>query len=112
MQRGPAGDAVALAAGLAYGWYITGTVHDGQAFIVRALASPVTSSPSTGRWRGAWGGWLTQIGSGATTSDAIDHAERRRRDRPRARRCGVSARRRWWPRCCAPTEAARSRRPS
>ncbi len=74
-QRGNAADAVAMAAGLAYGWYITGTVADGRAFIARALAIDGESSPEQRAVAGAWGAWLTQIGSGAASSDAGDRAE-------------------------------------
>ena len=69
-QRGRAADAVAMAAGMAYGWYITGAVADGRAFIGRALAMEGESSAEHRAVAGAWGAWLTQIGSGAATSDA------------------------------------------
>jgi predicted ATPase/DNA-binding SARP family transcriptional activator len=75
LQRGRTADAVAMAGGLAYGWYITGTVQAGQAFIVRALAEPGESSAEHRAVAAAWGAWLTQIGSGAT-ADAVEYAER------------------------------------
>jgi tetratricopeptide (TPR) repeat protein len=61
---------------MAYGWYITGAVADGRGFIVRALAMDGDSSAQDRAVAGAWGAWLIQIGSGAATSDANDHAER------------------------------------
>jgi predicted ATPase/DNA-binding SARP family transcriptional activator len=70
-----AGDGVALVAGLAYGWYITGTVQEGQAFIVRALEQDGSSVAEHRAVAGGWGAWLIQIGSGAT-ADAIEQAER------------------------------------
>jgi predicted ATPase/DNA-binding SARP family transcriptional activator len=70
-----AADAVAMAAGMAYGWYITGAVADGQAFIARALATDGESSAEHRAVAGAWGAWLIQIGSGAATSDANTYAE-------------------------------------
>jgi predicted ATPase/DNA-binding SARP family transcriptional activator len=70
-----AADAVAMAAGMAYGWYITGAVADGQAFIARALAMDGESSAEHRAVAGAWGAWLIQIGSGAATSDANTYAE-------------------------------------
>jgi predicted ATPase/DNA-binding SARP family transcriptional activator len=74
VHRGSAADAVALAGGMAYGWYITGTVQEGQAFIARALAQRGETSAEHRAIAGAWGGWLTQIGSGAT-ADAVDYCE-------------------------------------
>lgn len=74
VQRGSAAAAVALAAGFAYGWYVTGTIQEGRAFIVRALAQSGESSPEQRAIAGAWGGWLTQIGSGAT-GDAVALSE-------------------------------------
>jgi tetratricopeptide (TPR) repeat protein len=74
-NRGRAAEAVAMAAGMAYGWYITGAVADGQAFIVRALAMDGGSMAEHRAVAGAWGAWLIQIGSGAAASDANDHAE-------------------------------------
>jgi predicted ATPase/DNA-binding SARP family transcriptional activator len=74
-HQGRTADAVAMAAGLAYGWYITGAVADGQAFIVAALALDGESSAEDRAVAGAWGAWLIQIGSGAT-GDAVDCAER------------------------------------
>jgi predicted ATPase/DNA-binding SARP family transcriptional activator len=74
-QQGRADDAVAIAAGLAYGWYITGAVADGRALIGRALAIEGESSAEQRAVAGAWGAWLTQIGSGAATSDAGERAE-------------------------------------
>ena len=112
-QRGRAADAVAMAAGLAYGWYITGAVA--------RRARPSSSEPSAMEGEssaeqravaGAWGAWLTQIGSGAATSDAVDCAEQARGDRPWRFGRGGSARRPWWRRCCAPTGVSPSRRPS
>jgi predicted ATPase len=70
IHRGSAADAVALAGGLAYGWYITGLVQEGRAFITRALARSGEASAEQRAIAGAWGGWLTQIGSGAT-GDAV-----------------------------------------
>jgi tetratricopeptide (TPR) repeat protein len=75
LERGRTHQAVALAAGLAYGWYITGAVHEGQAFITRALSPEGEASLEHRAVALAWGGWLTQIGSGAT-SDAIEYTER------------------------------------
>ncbi len=75
LHRGLAGDAVALAAGMAYGWYITGTVHEGQAFIIRALAPEGESSADQRAIALAWGGWMIQIGAGATEL-AVDFTER------------------------------------
>jgi predicted ATPase/DNA-binding SARP family transcriptional activator len=75
LDRGRTTDAVALAAGLAYGWYITGAVHEGQAFISRALAQEGESSAEHRAVALAWGGWLTQIGAGAT-ADAVAYTER------------------------------------
>ena len=75
VQQGRAADAVAMAAGLAYGWYITGTVQEGQAFIVRALTQEGESSAEHRAVAAAWGAWLIQIGSGAT-ADAVEYAER------------------------------------
>jgi tetratricopeptide (TPR) repeat protein len=74
-HRRRTGDAVALAAGLAYGWYMTGAVQDGRAFIVDALALEGESSAEDRAVAGAWVAWLIQIGSGAT-ADALDYAER------------------------------------
>ena len=74
-HRGRAAEAVAMAAGMAYGWYITGAVADGQAFIARALAMDGESSAEHRAVAGAWGAWLIQIGSGAAASDANDYAE-------------------------------------
>jgi predicted ATPase/DNA-binding SARP family transcriptional activator len=74
-HRGQAAAAVAMAAGLAYGWYITGAVADGQTFIVRALAMDGHSSAEHRAVAGAWGAWLIQIGSGAAASKANDYAE-------------------------------------
>jgi tetratricopeptide (TPR) repeat protein len=74
-QCGRSADAVAMAAGMAYGWYITGAVADGQAFITRALAMDGGSSAEHRAVAGAWGAWLTQIGSGAAASDANVYAE-------------------------------------
>ena len=74
-RRGRAAEAVAMAAGLAYGWYITGAVADGQAFIVRALAMEGESAAEHRAVAGAWGAWLIQIGSGAAASDAGAYAE-------------------------------------
>ncbi len=73
-QRDRVSDAVALAAGLAYGWYITGTVQEGAAFIGQALALEGEASPEQRAVAGAWGAWLIQIGSGATV-DAVECAE-------------------------------------
>jgi tetratricopeptide (TPR) repeat protein len=75
LHRGLAADAVALASGMAYGWYITGTVHEGQAFIIRALAQEGESSPDQRAIALAWGGWMIQIGAGATEL-AVDYTER------------------------------------
>ncbi|MET0910963.1 MAG: tetratricopeptide repeat protein, partial [Ilumatobacteraceae bacterium] len=74
-RRGRTAEAVAMAAGMAYGWYITGAVADGQTFIARALAMDGESSAEHRAVAGAWGAWLTQIGSGAATSDANIDAE-------------------------------------
>jgi tetratricopeptide (TPR) repeat protein len=75
LHRGLVGDAVALAAGMAYGWYITGTVHEGQAFIIRALGQEGESSADQRAIALAWGGWMIQIGAGATEL-AVDYTER------------------------------------
>jgi hypothetical protein len=72
-QRERSADAVATAAGLAYGWYIMGAVADGRPFIGRALAMKGDSSAEQRAMAGAWGAWLTQIGSGAATSEAGSH---------------------------------------
>ena len=77
-----------MAAGMAYGWYITGAVDEGQAFIVRALAKEGESSAEQRAVAGAWGAWLIQIGSGAATSDA----GRPRRAGPRGRRAARRSR--------------------
>jgi len=74
-HRGRTADAVALAGGLAYGWYITGAVQEGQDFIAQALGLEGESAVEHRAVAGAWGAWLTQIGSGAT-GDAVDRAER------------------------------------
>ena len=74
VHRGAAADAVALAAGFAYGWYITGTVKEGAAFIVRALAQEGASSVEQRAVAQAWLGWLTQIGAGAT-DQAVAYSE-------------------------------------
>ncbi len=74
-RGGRSAEAVAMAAGMAYGWYITGAVADGQAFIARALAMDGESSAHHRAVAGAWGAWLIQIGSGAATSDANAYAE-------------------------------------
>src|SRR5204862_2109469 len=57
-QRGRTEDAVAMAAGMAYGWYITGTIHEGRAFIVKALAQERASSAEDRAVAAAWGAWL------------------------------------------------------
>ncbi|HEY4609413.1 MAG TPA: hypothetical protein VIH06_09420, partial [Ilumatobacteraceae bacterium] len=74
LQSDRQGDAVALAAGLAYGWYISGTIHEGQAFISRALSSGRDGAVEQRAVALAWGGWLLQIGSGAT-ADAVEYTE-------------------------------------
>ncbi len=90
VHRGRAADAVALAAGMAYGWYITGAVA--------GRARPSSSGP----WRmegessaehravaGAWGAWLIQIGAGATGQRRRRLRRAGRRDRPRRVGAGV-----------------------
>ena len=74
-RRGCVADGVSIVGGLAYGWYITGAAHEGQAFIRRALAEPRNSSVEHRVVAGAWCGWLIQLGSGAT-ADAVEYAER------------------------------------
>ena len=74
MHRGRAADAVAMAAGMAYGWYITGAVQEGQAFIVRALGLEGESSAEHRAVAGAWGGMADP--------DRLGGDQRRRRRTP------------------------------
>ena len=75
VHRESAADAVALAGGMAYGWYITGAIQPGQAFILRALALERKSSGEQRAIAEAWVAWLIQIGAGAT-GEAVEHSER------------------------------------
>ena len=86
--------------------------HEGQAFIVRALAQEGESSAEQRAVAGGVGSMVDPDRLRARPTDAVELRRAGRRRSPAARRRGGSARRRSWRRCCAPTGVSRSRRPS
>jgi predicted ATPase/DNA-binding SARP family transcriptional activator len=69
-------DAVAIVAGLAYGWYVGGAVNEGRTLLEMVLGASETSSSAEHRATAhAWTAWLTQFGSGASDT-VVAHAER------------------------------------
>ena len=75
MAQGRIGDAVAIVAALAYGWYISGAVNEGRILLETVLAIDDVSSAEHRAIAHAWAAWLTQFGSGAS-EPVVAHAER------------------------------------
>jgi tetratricopeptide (TPR) repeat protein len=75
LQRGRIDDAVAIVAGFAYGWYISGAVNEGRTLLDAVLASDGATEAEPLAVAHAWAAWLTQFGSGAS-DEVVAHAER------------------------------------
>jgi len=75
VDQSRASDAVAIVAGFAYAWYISGAIKEGLGSITQAL-SVGGVVPNDGLTAAhAWAGWMTQMTHGATPA-AVDHLER------------------------------------
>ncbi|MGZ4700062.1 MAG: BTAD domain-containing putative transcriptional regulator [Ilumatobacteraceae bacterium] len=73
-ERGRADDAVTIVSGLAYGWYISGSIKDSRPLLVEALALTGGTANERRAVAHAWAGWMTQMVGGAGTG-AVEHLE-------------------------------------
>ena len=74
VERGRADDAIAIVSGLAYGWYISGSIKDSRPLLTDALALTGDTSPERRATAHAWAGWMSQMIGGAGTG-AVEHLE-------------------------------------
>jgi predicted ATPase/DNA-binding SARP family transcriptional activator len=74
-EHGRADDAIAIVAGLAYAWYISGSIKESLPLLTSALAMDGDTSAELRAVSEAWAGWMTQMAGGAS-SEAVERAER------------------------------------
>ncbi|MEO8266610.1 MAG: BTAD domain-containing putative transcriptional regulator [Ilumatobacteraceae bacterium] len=74
-EHGRADDAIAIVSGLAYAWYISGSIKESLPLLTAALATNGDTSAERRAVGEAWTGWMTQMAGGATT-EAVERAER------------------------------------
>ena len=74
-EHGHADDAIAIVSGLAYAWYISGSIKESLPLLTAALAMDGDTSVERRAAGEAWAGWMTQMAGGAT-AEAVERAER------------------------------------
>lgn len=67
-------DAIAIVSGLAYAWYISGSIKESLPLLTTALATSGDASLERRAVAQAWAGWMTQMAGGAT-AEAVERAE-------------------------------------
>ena len=73
-EHGRADDAIAIVSGLAYAWYISGSIKESLPLLTAALAMNGDTSVDRRAMAEAWAGWMTQMAGGAT-AEAVERAE-------------------------------------
>ena len=73
-EHGRGDDAITIAAGLAYAWYINGSIKENLPLLTTALATSGDASVECRAVAQAWAGWMTQMAGGAT-AEAVERAE-------------------------------------
>lgn len=73
-EHGRADDAIAIASGLAYAWYISGSIKESLPLLTSALAMGGDTSVERRAVGEAWAGWMTQMAGGAS-AEAVERAE-------------------------------------
>jgi predicted ATPase/DNA-binding SARP family transcriptional activator len=67
-------DAITIVSGLAYAWYISGSIKESLPLLTSALAMEGEASVESRATAQAWAGWMTQMAGGASV-EAVERAE-------------------------------------